>query len=388
MTISTTMIKLLLLFAMIQPAFTEEASEEKYLLGDLGVRIDLPNNMKMTRWSDWDFKAETKDKSVMLSSWSDGVQVTPTVKNSQLWTQQLIKHTETSGGEAPSLVRSDTKDGIGFAEVSFQYKKTKMTLQGAVIPIEGSNLYLANISTSKNNKRARQSLKDLVRRLDIRAKPRKDLSFGATLEAAGISTTLPEGWRPLLDKEQAFVAPTIDKLGQPVSKDCFVAIHPESGNVNPDIALTCQGGAWLGVVDSYSFTDIEAELRKKLFGQVKTAPAKMVELNDRVGFLYTPEAAGVSLAVAAVPYDQGVARTWIFGAKENAEFHSRSASQMMQATTYSGSHPASLGDRISYLMYRPIYLAGVAILFLAILGGLGLLLFKAFGSQKSKYQEF
>ena len=142
------------------------------------------------------------------------------------------------------------------------------------------------------------------------------------------------------------------------------------------------------MVDSYSFEDVEAGLRKKMFGKVEMAPAAMEKLSDRVGFLYTPKAVDISLVVTAVPYDQGIARTWILGPKENAEYHIRSASEMLQATSYSGSHPASLGDRLSYLLYRPIYLAGVAILFLAILSGLGLLLFKAFGSQESKYQEF
>src|SRR5688572_2062653 len=56
------------------------ADAPEFLLGDLGVRLDLPaGSWRMTRWSDWDFKAEGRDGAMLLFAWATPVQ-TPVVE--------------------------------------------------------------------------------------------------------------------------------------------------------------------------------------------------------------------------------------------------------------------------------------------------------------------
>ena len=69
---------LLLTSLIAAPAHAEDAPE--FLLGDLGVRIDLPRSWRMTRWSDWDFNAELKRgrDTVLLFAWATPVQTAAT----------------------------------------------------------------------------------------------------------------------------------------------------------------------------------------------------------------------------------------------------------------------------------------------------------------------
>ena len=50
-----------------------EPEPEEFLLGDLGVWVDLPDTWKMTRWSDWDFEAKS-DSVPLLWVWSTDLQ--------------------------------------------------------------------------------------------------------------------------------------------------------------------------------------------------------------------------------------------------------------------------------------------------------------------------
>ena len=52
------------------PSFAQDVEDEapKYLLGDLGVRVDLPSGWNVTRWSDWDLKGLNPRPVVYCSS--------------------------------------------------------------------------------------------------------------------------------------------------------------------------------------------------------------------------------------------------------------------------------------------------------------------------------
>ena len=81
-------------------------------------------------------------------------------------------------------------------------------------------------------------------------------------------------------------------------------------------------------------------------------PAKQVDLPDRVGFVYDLSEGGLSAAV--VPYDQGVARTWVVGDVDDASIPA-AAEAVVQGSTFSGPHPAGVGEQITYyLTYRTL----------------------------------
>src|SRR5690606_14578172 len=88
------------------PAAVAAATEApEYLLGDLGVRVDLPRGWKMLRWSDWDFKAETQDGGVMLFAWGTPYQV-PVEGEAADWAPVYEAKVKELGGDAPKLVAS------------------------------------------------------------------------------------------------------------------------------------------------------------------------------------------------------------------------------------------------------------------------------------------
>ena len=65
-------------------ASAEDGSQApEFLLGDVGVRVDLPAGWKMTRWSDWDLQAEKPDEKLILFAWQTPLQVEPTEADAQ-----------------------------------------------------------------------------------------------------------------------------------------------------------------------------------------------------------------------------------------------------------------------------------------------------------------
>jgi hypothetical protein len=363
----------ILLASLFTPTAFAEGADEEYLLGDIGVRIDLPRSVSMTRWSDWDFKAETNDRKVMVFAWAAGVQSPMRGTAAEDWSGEFIKKATTIGGSNAKQKDASFVDVDGATtaniSISFEFDGSPMFLHGSAHEVAGSTFYISTIAKNKRNSRRASRLRDTLRdTLDLRNPP-TDVSVGNTLSAAGVETTLPDGWRAPLDSEMAIVNKELSTIGVALEDHCFAAIHPHAGDISPDLAITCQGGMWLGIVDELSFSDKEALLRKKVFGNAPVQPATPVSLDDRIGFTYQHALADRSLSVGIVPYSEGLARTWIIGSLASQTSNAIALNAMLTNSSFAGPHPISLGDRAEYLMYRPVLFIGVLGGFLLLLGG-------------------
>ena len=358
------------------PAASAAATDApEYLLGDLGVRVDLPSGWKMLRWSDWDFKAETSDSGVMLFAWGTPYQVP--VDDPGAWAPVYEAKIQELGGEAPKLVASELEKvggrpvaalDLGFA---FGGGGAEGVLYGGTITVAGQNFHLAVVTAKVHARRAEEARDALLQRLDVReeGEPLETVA-GATVSAGGIETKLPDGWREPTKPEVAGVTKRAAVLGLPDLTDCWIAMRPRPV-AEPDVMVTCPAGMALGVVDELSFAGVEPRIREAVFGKAPVPAGQQLPLSDRLGVLFDPKLESQGLAVAVVPYDQGITRTWVLGEPGDASL-AEVARAAAQASTWSGPHPVTLGDQVSYyLTYQPTHpvVLGSGLVGLLLVGG-------------------
>jgi hypothetical protein len=363
------------------PALAEEEAPE-FLLADFGVRIDLPDDWRMQKWADWEFKAEKADQSVKLFAWGAPYQQVPVEADLDAWAGVMVDKVGTIGGKDPKV---DSKAVVSLGgrqvartDVVFDFPgDLKGIMAGATFAVEGQMFHMGVIAADKRADKAREAIDMLVGRLEV-TKPPADLA--SDVSAAGMDTKLPEGWRVPHAKEMKPVTAAATKLKIDDLEACWTAIHPVAAK-DPDVMITCQGGALLGVVDSYSFEGVEAELRKNLWGSAPVEAATPVELADRTGFLYETPA----LAMGVVPYDQGITRTWALG--RDAAVLTSAVGATLKASNWSGPHPTGLGDQVSYyISYRPTSPMVLGPVGLLLLLGVGLA--TQLGKGGNKYEDF
>lgn len=361
--------------ALSMPAHAEE--DEEFLLGDFGVRIDLPGDWKALEWSDWDFIAERDDRSLKLYAWGQPVQTPLTEDDLAAWSTVYVDKVAKIGGKNPSVSSTSLRTVAGRPvarfELSFDFgEDLEGVMSGASWAVEGRMFHMAIIAAAKRGMMASQALEQLAERAEVR-KPPAATAEGATVEGAGVSVVLPPGWRTPLPPELPIVQTRADALGVEDLEPCWVALRPRPAS-EPDVLLTCQGGLLLGVVDAYSFADKDAMVRERLFGQIEVPPAQQVEnLDGRLGFLYAPPSPGRTLRVGVVPYGDGIARTWALGEEGADEAFDAALRHVMTSADYAGDHPAGLGDQARHLItYRPTsppVLGAVGGLVLLLVGG-------------------
>jgi hypothetical protein len=362
-------------------AFAEDVQEEapKYLLADLGVRVDLPDGWNVTRWSDWDLKAETSTPGVLLFVWSTPFQVEPSEENIDAWGAIAKSKMREINGKAAKVseasIGSLQGQAVALSSVSFHFDSETGPmgwLYGASIPIEGQMFHLATVATARRKRRAEGKREELLQRLDIRAKG-AELAWGAQVSADGIQTILPKDWRPVLELEKSFLAAEYKLLGVAEPDACWTAVRPHPTE-DPSVMVTCPGSLWVGVVDEHSFEGVDKEIRKGLFGAASVAAARKLELGERFGFIYQPPLGDRQFVVGAVPYAKGIGRTWALG-PAGSEPLSASLEQTLRASSYEGEHPAGAMDYITYAFKYRLLLAliPVGLLSALILGGLRLL---------------
>jgi hypothetical protein len=351
-----------------------DADAPEFLLADLGVRIDLPNGWKMTKWADWEFKGETTAGDIFLVAWATPIQ--SPVTDPSVWSQAYLDKAVEMGGGDPEVTESAITQIAGRdvalidVSLSFAEGKAKGNLYGGTFAAPGQMFHFALVTSDRRAKAAKKARGELLDRMEI-TQPPPTLEFAPTLSVDGISTTLPDGWRVPLKQEMAAFNKRVSKLEIQDTSHCFSAFKPK-GLGAPDAMITCQLGLHLGVVDSYSFSGVDTVIQAKILGG-KVDPAKQIDLEDRVGFVYDLTMGGLSAAV--VPYDQGVARTWVVGGAEDTAIVD-AAEAMVSNTTFTGLHPAGVGDQISYfLTYRPfspfVLFPGLCCLAVVGVAGLG-----------------
>ena len=114
-------------------------------------------------------------------------------------------------------------------------------------------------------------------------------------------------------------------------------------------------------------------MRKGLFGTAPVAPARKLELAERLAFLYQPPLGDRQLVVGAVPYGRGLGRTWALG-PEGSDPLFPALEAAIRGSTYEGKHPAGAMDYILYAFQYRLLLAliPVGLLGLLLAGGLWL----------------
>lgn len=362
---------LLCLFSTLSTALGADAPE--FLLGNLGVRIDLPRGWKMTRWSDDDFSGQTEDGSVLVFAWSTPIQ-TPIV-DADPWKEAFTaKVTEMSGKSPEPGATSVTEIAgrkVALVDVGFQFGTGGHgTMYGAVLEIPGRDLMVATISADRFGRAGQSARKDLVARLDHKDPPPTS-TFGATVKLGAVQTKLPDDFRPSLDSEWNAISPTLAKFGREDWTDCWTAIRPRPLRA-PDVLASCPSPLHLGVVDAYSFGTAEELVRAKLFGKALD-PGTLVELSDRVGFLYTPRD---GLAMGAAPTATGVAALWGLGESGMGD----AVRASLTGTTFDGPHPADGGEVLSYWLTSRTFSPQVLCPALCCVGGGGVIVAAGIGT--------
>jgi hypothetical protein len=316
------------------------ADAPEFLLADAGVRVDLPKSWKMNRWSDWDFHGQNAEGSVLVFAWSTPFQVP--VTDAAAWTPVFeAKVAELAGKDPKPGATALTELGgrkVAFVDVGFQFGDgNRGTMYGATVEVEGKNFHFATVSPDRFSGAGKKARQDLVARLEY-SRPPPPSTFGAEVAAKGLTTKLPDDWRPSLDAEWTQLVPSLAKLGLEDVTDCWIAVRPKP-NTTPDAMVTCARKASLGVVDEHSAAAADEVVRKSFFGSIP--PGVPVALADRTGLLYTPKD-GVAFGV--VPDAEGVAVTWALGDGDLGP----AVRAAMERSTYGGPHPVTTGETISY----------------------------------------
>ena len=363
-----------LLLALTLSSLSPAAAEApEYLLGDLGVRLDLSKSRwHMTRWSDFDFEAKGTSDPILLYAWATPVR--SPVDDPSAWGPTFLAKIEGMKGTDPKIVGTSAQEVGGHAyayvDASFKLKGAgNIALRGATTEIDGQNFHFAVVAPSRMGGRANRDRAEIARRLDF-ATAVPEAPTGGEVSADGLTTTLPEGWRPLATGELSAVTSRLVKLGLEDLEGCWTAIHPIPTEA-PDVMVTCSRPLALGVVDEHSFAARETILREKLFG-MKEAGGVPVEAADRMGFLFTPRD---GLAFGVLPDNDHVRVTWALGegdlggpvrsALTNARFDEPHEVEALEQISY------YLGDRtFSPMVLCPLGCICGGVVLLA--GGIGL----------------
>ena len=354
------------------PSYASEIEEApEFLLSDIDVRVDLNKKWKMTRWSDFDLKAETAGP-VFLFTWATDVQSDVSTFDAKVWKpMHLDKLEEMGGGIDPKVTNAEvvTIKGRNTALVDISFKLQsggEAVLLGSTTAVEGRMVHVAFVAGKRFAKSADKHRLAILEDLDVKA-AEADVAWGVSVEADGFSNTLAEGWRAPLEAEESIVTIAAGKMGVENTGNCWLALRPH-GPATADSMIACQGGLMLGVIDEYSFEGVEPTIRERMFGKAEVGPAKQLELEDRLAFIYDITDKG--LAVGVVPYEKGVARIWTIGEAGDETLLS-ALEEVLKSGDYGGAHPASAGDQLSYYTtYRPFSPVVLCPLFgILLLGG-------------------
>jgi len=350
----------MLLLALCSPSHAED---EKYLLGDIGVRIDLPATWTALEWADWYFKGETTDHSIRLFAWATPFQDAPSQQSAEAWKAHFPDKFEDWVGKVSKLKTKNLEVVSGEhgptlrSTWTFELAKGSpgLTVFTASLPVEGQVFHIATLTASRQASKTARKFSGLLKRLEVRKKALQP-EAKPSVDASGITTQLPKGWRAPAHNERKALNQRIATFGITAGPDCWQALRPR-GLAAPDIMVSCQGGMWLGVVDERSFQDKEVDLRNRLFGDAGAAPpGEELQLSDRLGFIHHPDIGANQLFMATVPYDKGLARTWIGSSEAKGAALKADLLTALQATQYSGPHPAAAVEKAQYyLKYRTFH---------------------------------
>lgn len=373
------MLSMLLLVAL---AVADE-KDGFYALPDAGVTLAAPN-WHMSRWSDWDWKGRTLDNASVGSVWHTPFQldVSEGTRDTLIahWTKKLSdeERGENIVFSAPTFADESGKR-VMRAQASFKSGDTKAVFFGAAFAAAGKTVHFGTYAAAGNASRAQSGIDGLVAKAAIQNPPGNLSELGGKLSTKAASIDLPAGWRRPLAAEQADVEAMYSRTLVRDTALCSPAIYVAAPG-EADLALLCDGGPEMGIVDAYSFADDAHRLAGSLFGKAadKLPPAESVTSGTAMAALIH---VNDGLYVAALPMQAGSSVLWLVGRTNADPELATAAKSMIGSWALEKEHQpnpafgAVMAHALTYNPTHPAVLAAGA-LFFAILAGFGVLVFR------------
>ncbi|MBN1335294.1 MAG: hypothetical protein JXB39_04990 [Deltaproteobacteria bacterium] len=383
----TILASLLFACATTGTALAAPAAAEPFYMKDVQATVNLPPGWEMSRWSDWDFRAKTKDGGIQMNLSFTPYQVDPSQEAADGWVKL---HTKTLEEVKAVDVKPERTEVVTVAgrtvdrvDLSFKFSPTGPDglWQSVAIPACAKTIHIALISNLRNVQVAEDALEYLVEHIAMErdADPLDEYRGPVAVEKAQYATTLPATWRRPTPAEMPLVVNRIAKLGHDqVNPDkCFVAIHPLP-NADPDLMMFCQSGLYLDKVDEHSWDGVEAAVYDRFFAKKTETPhAEKILVGDRLGFFYRTPAPNDQLLVAIAPFNKGILLGWGLAAKDRGEPLEAAMKATLTDMKFTGPEggvqPVGIAKYVEYIVkYRqssPMFwgpIAGVGILLLLV----------------------
>jgi hypothetical protein len=326
----------------------------------------------MNRWSDWDFKATSKD-NVLLYAWTTPFQMDVVEADLEGWSQVHVDKAKEEGSSETKVTDSSLVSIQEHAAAQIDLEMTveggtTLTMRGLTMAMRGQMFHLAAVAASDRAGNAQKALDKAAADMELKVLP-EALVWGAAVESEVSSATLNGNWRAPLKSEMPTVVKMAKALTVPTFLGCWSAIHPVAGTT-PDVMITCQDKKTLGIVDEYTFDDVQADLKTAWFGTKTEAESDSMTTEDgRMGLLFTSKVAGQSIHILGVANDQGIAKTIVAGKGTSKLDLGVELLEVAKASTIAAPIPMEFRDvGIYYLTYRPFhpYVLGPIILALIV----------------------
>lgn len=360
------------------------APPQSFPMNDAGITLNLAPSWEMTRWSDWDFKAKTRD-GVQVKVWTTPFQVEVTEEAVQAWAGMYAAEMEGEGFAEVKVVSAKvtTVAGrpTGSVKLSMQPRSggpMKAVLNAMSFTGNAQVIHAYSIALARLDDKAERALMELASGLEVTKKP-VEIKDGAVSTAAGFGATLPPGWRAPLPEELTATIAVTSKAGEEEldPAKCWVAIRPPPVG-EPDVIYACTAALYLGPVDEHSFAGVEPEVREKFFGRVDppVPAAESVAVGDRTGFYFRPGGGEKPIRLAVAPYGAGqVMMMWGLARNLDAAGLDAAMQQVLPKVTFSGENGGQpiigldrkVGYYLKYRTFSPIVM-GPALLLLAFVG--------------------
>lgn len=292
-------------------------AQEPYAMNDVGGTLTLPKGWESSEWADWSLKAKSPD-GVLMRLYLTPFQVEPSEDNARIWAAMYQERLEKEGGGAfqtPKVAVSSLPLASGAVQgarvdlaFTFERQKEGGTLHAAAFPVRGQTLHIETVSLARNETKAREALETMLAGFSLEKGP-DPVNTTRVQSESGFAFTPPPGWREPLSKELELVRKVSGTAGESTldPKRCAVVIRPPATG-EADVLFACEMYKHLGIVDEYSFSSVEQELRQEFFGKATTpvAAGTQARFGERLGVLYAPPVAVHPMRLAIAPYDKGV----------------------------------------------------------------------------------
>jgi hypothetical protein len=370
---------------MAAPASAQEEAEAPpqippYLMGELGVRVVLPEKVwevPNDDWTDYGLKGTSKD-GVILFVWTTAYQVDINDDTLAAWEPVYLKEARTEGkASARSIV-----DFRGTKAAYYELELTnaeggQLAMYAYSVPFEGVVAHFATATVAAKAGLAKSELDGIMERLEVRAAA-PALTWGGVASTTGIEANLDPYWRLPIGKERTLVVEEAARMGIASLKGCWTAIHPHPAG-KTDIMIACQDTRnKFPIIDALTFSDHETTLREKWFA-ADAAPAEVATLAGRMSFWWQAKVGERVLNTAAIPNEAGFAKVVAVAASGQDDRVAAAARATLEGANIS-PHPEPLFEDLLryYVVYQPtspLVIGPAVVLVLVFLGILGLILF-------------